>query len=385
MRRQTTARIGLAAALLGAVVAYGPGASAVPAAPTAPSQAPALEVVVSGLNQPRGLWVGPFGLLLVAEAGGAGESPCLPPSPGTGNLPACYSATGGLTLAWAGHSFPLLEGLASNGNQQGTSSAGPHDIMVSEQGLQILYGFANNPEGKAALGEAAAPLGTLSAVDWQLSQRQVADLAAYEGANNPDNRPGFAGEWSNPLSMIRDGNRTLVSEAGANDILAVTADGQISVVAVLPLRQVLAPPFMGLPPGATIPMESVPTGMVRGPDGAVYVGELTGFPFPVGGARVYKIVPGAEPQVIASGFTNIMDIAHDRQGRLLVLEHATNGLLSGNPAGAVKRVEADGSITTLVGTGLTAPTAMAVSPDGSVYVSNKGTSSGAGEVVRFTP
>ena len=51
-------------------------------------------------------------------------------------------------------------------------------------------------------------------------------------------------------------------------------------------------------------MESVPTTVVWGSKddnkadkedgGVLYVGELTGFPFPVGGARIYRVV-GAGP------------------------------------------------------------------------------------------
>ena len=67
-------------------------------------------------------------------------------------------------------------------------------------------------------------------------------------------------------------------------------------------------------------MQAVPTGMVRGPDGALYVGQLTGFPFPVGGANVYRIVRGGEPEVYASGFTTITDIGFDERGRLYVLQ-----------------------------------------------------------------
>ena len=60
--------------------------------------------------------------------------------------------------------------------------------------------------------------------------------------------------------------------------------GRISTVAVFPDRLALAPPFLGLPPGTQIPMQAVPTAVAEGPDGALYVSQLTGFPFPVGGS-----------------------------------------------------------------------------------------------------
>lgn len=370
----------LPAVFLGTAVITAPNpALAAPAAPTAPAQTPVLEVVASGLNHPRGLVAGPFGTVLVAESGSAGVAPCLPPSPGTGNQPACFSGTGALTVGWRGHTFRLVEGLASAGAESGTASSGPHDVAVTHDGFRVLYGYANNPELRADLGEAAAPLGTLTTVGFDGQEQIVADLAEHERVENPGGEPGFLGLWSNPYSMIADGDDVLVSDSGANTVLRVTSAGQVSTVTVLPSRQVT------LPNGAIITMESVPTGMVRGPDGGIYVGELTGAPFPLGGARVFQIVPGQEPQVVAIGFTNIIDVAFDAQGRLLVLEIYTNGILSGDPTGALKRVEPDGSITTLIGTGLITPAALAVASDGSILISNNGTSSGSGEVVRFVP
>jgi hypothetical protein len=376
-RRRSLLLAAIPALLVGTVVIT--TSSPAPAAPAAPAQAPPLQVVASGLDHPRGLVAGPFGIVLIAESGEEGVAPCLPPSPGTGNKPACFSATGAITLAWGGRTFRLLDQRASNGAEDGTASSGPHDLAATSDGLRILYGYANNPELRPGLGEAAATLGTLTTVDFRGRERIAGDLAEHERVNNPGGEPGFAGLWSNPYSMIPDGHDVLVSDSGANAILRVTPAGQVTTVAVLPSRQV------PLPTGGTITMESVPTGMVRGGDGAVYVGELTGAPFPVGGARVFRVVPGQAPQVVATGFTNVIDVAFDRQGRLLVLEHATNGLPSGDPTGALKRVEANGSTTTLVSTGLVSPTALTVAPDGAVLISNKGTSVDGGEVVRFVP
>jgi hypothetical protein len=38
--------------------------------------------------------------------------------------------------------------------------------------------------------------------------------------------------------------------------------------------------------------KTVPNSVAQGPDGAYYVGELTGVPFEAGAARVYRVVPG---------------------------------------------------------------------------------------------
>jgi len=59
--------------------------------------------------------------------------------------------------------------------------------------------------------------------------------------------------------------------------------------------------------GENILMQSVPTAIAKGLDGAYYVGELTGFPFPQSEARIYRINPtNNQPEVYAEGFTGIV-------------------------------------------------------------------------------
>jgi len=157
----------------------------------------------------------------------------------------------------------------------------------------------------------------------------------------------------------------------------------LSTAAVFPSRLVPAPPGIpDLPP--ELPMDAVPTSVVQGPDGALYVGQLTGFPFPIGGANVYRVVPGKAPRVVASGFTNIIDIAFDRRGNLYVLEIAKNGLLSGDTAGALYRVSRrSGEKKLVVSEGLVAPGGLAISRWGDIFISNKSVAIGEGEVVRL--
>jgi hypothetical protein len=66
-----------------------------------------------------------------------------------------------------------------------------------------------------------------------------------------------------------------------------------------------------------------------GPDGAYYVGELTGAPFPTGISRVWRIAPGArhaacgtDPacSVVITGRTAIIDLQFGPDGRLYVAQ-----------------------------------------------------------------
>jgi sugar lactone lactonase YvrE len=131
----------------------------------------------------------------------------------------------------------------------------------------------------------------------------------------------------------------------------------------------------------------VPSSIAVGPDGALYVGELTGVPFAPGSARVWRVRPGERPIVFATGFTTIADLAFDGRN-LLVLELSTKGLLSGKSAGALIRVTPRRAKTVVAQKGLLYPTGVAVDGD-SIYISNNGLypASGAGphgEVVRLS-
>jgi hypothetical protein len=92
------------------------------------------------------------------------------------------------------------------------------------------------------------------------------------------------------------------------------------------------------------------------------------------------VVPGQAPEVFVDNFTTVIDLDFDSEGNLYVLEHATGPGLSG--AGRVTRVDSNGNRTVLI-TGLTRPTSVAIGPDCDAYVSNNGVSPGVGEVLRF--
>jgi hypothetical protein len=158
-----------------------------------------------------------------------------------------------------------------------------------------------------------------------------------------------------------------------------------------PTRTLKLPRAIGKQIGApatmrSITVQAVPSSVAVGPDGALYVGELTGVPFAPGSARVWRVVPGRKPAVYASRFTTISDLAFDGRD-LLVLELTTKGILSGKSPGALIRVSPRHLKTLVASAGLVYPTGLAVDGD-SIYVSNNGlypvTGPGPhGEVVRL--
>jgi hypothetical protein len=102
----------------------------------------------------------------------------------------------------------------------------------------------------------------------------------------------------------------------------------------------------------------------------------------VGGASVWRVERGEAPEMFATGFTNIIDIAFDKHGTLYVLEIFHNGLLSGDPTGALIRVDANGNQEIVMSDGLITPGGLALRGH-YAYVSNCGTCAGGGEVLRI--
>ena len=125
-------------------------------------------------------------------------------------------------------------------------------------------------------------------------------------------------------------------------------------MAVFPDRPVTPPPGMGLPIRSRC--RQCPRTWSSGPDGALYVSQLTGFPFIAGAANIYRVERGSAPEVYASDLTNVTDLAFDRHGNLYVVEIAANGLGSGDPTGAVIKIRRDGSRETVLAKGWSTPT-----------------------------
>jgi hypothetical protein len=170
------------------------------------------------------------------------------------------------------------------------AAAGPNDISFNGRGGAHVTLIGSRPGNPAP---AIAPRARCSGHDHRRKRSLASrrDLAAYETDANPAGGPID----SNPHGLLAEPAARVVADAGMNALLRVIPSGEISTLAVLPSR----------PARAT---DAVPTSVVVGPDGAYYVGELTGVPFAAGSARVYRVVLGEAPTIFATGFTTITDI-----------------------------------------------------------------------------
>jgi hypothetical protein len=328
------------------------------------------EVVMSGLDNPRGLAFAPNGALYVAEAGRGGAGPCL--VSGAGEV-RCFGHTGAITRLWMGHQSRVLEGLESHALPDGSSACCTNDISFNGVGgAYITQGLGGDGAWKAALG--GTTMGSVIKMAASGQWKIVADILRHETTQNPAGGPID----TNPFGILAEPGGMLVADAGGNSLLSVAPNGKVGTVAVFPSQA--NPVFPVGPPS----IEAVPTAVARGADGALYVSQLTGAPFVQGLASIFRVLPGQAPVVYCSGFKAIMDLAFAADGSLYVVENATGGLFFAPGTGRLSKVAPDCSRTTVV-SGLDRPTSVAVGPDGAVYVTNHGVTAGAGEVLMIAP
>lgn len=365
--------------------------SAVVPASASTRAAPVVTVVAHGLNEPRHLTYGPGGLY-VAD-GGTGGTSCTK----VDGASYCEGETGSVVLVGPSGVKTVLAGLPSAIDPD-EGPVGAAAVTFDRGRLAVLFqDTAVNPDGTTSVrGPGAGLLGKLLlAVPFagQAGWSAGPDIAAFAAAHPQDpatlgGPPGQENGYdSDPYDIVPYAGGYAIADGAANDVLWLSPSGRLSVLDRLPTEPETVPAGVLGPNPVTVDAQAVPDSLAVGPDGALYVSSLPGFPALPGTSRIYRLVPGHQPAVVVTGLTEATGIAFDRQGRLLVTEIDTaGGLSSGSARGALLRVSRTGQVSTLPVTGLSQPTSVAVGPDGSVYVDINGDSStaGSGEVLKIT-
>lgn len=301
--------------------------------------AAAPTVVASGLDRPRGLAFGPDGTLYAALVGHGGPS-C--------DGAFCYGGTGRVVrVASSGALTNAITGLLSaRGRPDGFYSLGADGVTVARDGTlsTVISAEMVGPDGVVPRQVPRSLRGQVGRV---VTKRRGAkakagvSISAREFAHDADR----GGKSSDPYAIAALGSRLFVADAGANAVLEARPGGA-RVLAVLP---------------ASGGIESVPDAIAAGPDGALYVGEFRGGGTQrerAGKARVWRLVPGREPTVYASGLTTITGLAAAPDGTLYASEFDPRRITRIAPGGAAK---------TVVAGDLPYPAGVAVSPAGAVY------------------
>ena len=190
----------------------------------------------------------------------------------------------------------------------------------------------------------------------------IADLSAYQQSHPTavEGEDDFEsdGTW---YSMIAVNGALYAVEPNHGEIDKITTGGAISRVSDISASQ----------------GHVVPSALAY--HGNLFVGNLGTFPQELGSAKVWKVNPGAQLKVAASGFDMVVGLAIDAYNRMYVLELAANNAAPARGAGRITRIMPSGKIE-VIADGLMFPSAMTLGPDGNLYVSIFGLG-GPGQVV----
>jgi hypothetical protein len=354
------ARIAIGMSTAAAVV----GALGVMAAPAAGARAPGqdneITVIASHLNNPRGLAPAPGGGLYLAEAGAGGKTCISGGEQGT----TCVGLTGSFDVVGKSGVKRILTGLISASGPGGVAAEGPVSVSRGDDfyGLFGINTHAVPPKGTIPdnlRNKALAQLGRLWLIDPGNPVTHVSNVGDQDWAWT-NRHVGLAPKDfpdANPNAVLNSQGHRYVTDAGANTLVEVNRNGKATVIA-----------FFHVP--AHSQSDAVATCVARGPDGALYVGELLGGFYSPGHARIWRVVPGHAPTVWATGLTTVQGCGFGSDGAFYATEFQTGGLASTNPAGDVVRIGQDGHRTHLGVGKLFNPSGFAAGANGAIYVSN---------------
>lgn len=307
-----------------------------------------LKVVVEGLHSPRGLSFGPGDILYVAEAGDATH---------TGSIIEIRNSA-------SQHSTfrTIIDGLARAGDEG--EFIGVSGISVlgrgTNQGIYSIFGLSPQATG-------SDDFGALLKVGLDGATNTLANVGRFD-FNWTGDHSFLWKEFpdANPYGVLALPGHIYVTDAGANTLDEVLADGSVRVLAYFPNEAI---------------RDAIPTCVAQGPDGALYVGTLALVESLViaPSAKVYRVEPSkanlidptATPMTLwASGLWPINGCTFGPDGNFYASQLFTNNF--DDPQGDVVKIPFSNpsTHTFLTDGALSFAGGVAVAPNGDVYVAD---------------
>lgn len=337
----------------------------------APPVPPGGTVYASGLEGPRGITFGPDGLLYIAEAGTGGTQPT--PANCQAVVPPVGPYTGGLT--------GRISRIESDGtrttvaaNLPSALSADPSGDVEGVAGVAFANGqlYAVTAGGGCSHGNPNFPNSVVH-IDKNGNAQIVANLSQFF-RNHPVAHPniGPTGDFEPdgvPYQIKSFRGDLLVMEPNHGRLLRINLTEWFE-----PLIQQISD--ISAPVGHV-----VPTSLTHSDD-RFYVGNLGLFPVVVGSSKLYQVTHEGYVIDYWEGFTTIVDVHVDDQGRLYVLEFSSAAGFPAPGNGRILRIT--GTTVEEIVSGLSVPTAMTFDSHGDIYVSDLGAApAGAGRILHF--
>jgi sugar lactone lactonase YvrE len=319
------------------------------------------DVVVTGLNNPRHVFLAEDGTLYIAEAGSGGDTEVEGPfGPAVGALTAQVSA-----VSPDSEFVVVVPELVSMDVGFGQIE-GPTAVYVTEDSYWVVLGMGPGDapfEGKVVESLVQIDVATGETL-------QSVDIGTWEETNNPDQAQELV---SNPSGIAVDADgKIYVADASGNSLLTWTEADGLQLFASWPTSDTEA--------------QAVPTDVAIDADGNIYVSFLSGFPFEPGSARIERYSPEGELTQTYGGLTLVTDVLVTADGSIYAVEMAEGyGDTGYMPAsGRIINVTEDGA--TAVAEGLNFPYGFAMDAEGNflVTVDSAFGEPGTGRVIRVS-
>ena len=271
-------------------------------------------------------------------------------------LPLSLAIGAGGTTYVSQNALGVLTEVRSDGTASVVASATPGDELGAVSVRDGTVYYATNSQDHTSSALFAMPAGGVAA--------QLGDIYAYESTANPDqvNTYGFVdlpqscldqfdpasplgpAQYSgivdtHPYASLALDDGVYLADAGANAILRVGYDGEVSTAVVLPAADPIVVTaelaagagFPACVAGASYRFEPVPTDVEQGGDGWLYVTSLPGGPEDASlGARgaVYRFNPAdGEVQFVAGGVVGATDLAVSKRTGVIAVTELFGGPL----------------------------------------------------------
>ncbi|MBC7911737.1 MAG: ScyD/ScyE family protein [Pyrinomonadaceae bacterium] len=234
---------------------------------------------------------------------------------------------------------------------------GLHDTPIASL-LRINLDTGNNARG------ASAPLKQALQSAQPKPFTLLASLWDFEDKYNPDQK----GKECDPFDLAVRSGYAYATDAGGNDLLRINlATGEMNLYASF--KQLPNPLYNSQQPTSFLnrpERDPVPSGIAFGPDGALYVALLAGYPFPQGHSGIARLVDSnrngnaldaGEEKMVVDGLTSAVGVAFDAGGVMYTSEYSMD--LLKNAPGRICQIR-DGKCSVTLTDKVISPTSIIV-------------------------